>query len=61
MAQVLSRVKNSFVLDIGPIDTDLLNAQKQALVEMIWNDMDNILWGLVYMLDDICDAIEDEG
>lgn len=61
MVEVLSRVKNTFVLDIGPIDVDMLNKQRLALVEKIWEEQDDILWGLVNMLDDICDAIEEEG
>lgn len=48
-------------VEVGPIDIDILNRQKQELVNLIWEDKDSILWGVVYMLDDICDAIEDEG
>ena len=48
-------------VEVGPIDIDILNRQKQELVNLIWEDKDSILWGVVYMLDDICDAIEEEG
>ena len=48
-------------VEVGPIDIDILNRQKQELVNLIWEDKDSILWGIVYMLDDICDSIEDEG
>lgn len=48
-------------VEVGPIDIDILNRQKQELVNLIWEDKDSILWGIVYMLDDICDAIEGEG
>lgn len=48
-------------VEVGPIDIDILNRQKQELVNLIWEDKDSILWGIVYMLDDICDEIEDEG
>ena len=48
-------------VEVGPIDIDILNRQKQELVNLIWEDKDSILWGVVYMLDDICDVIEDEG
>lgn len=47
-------------VEVGPIDIDLLNKQKQELIATIWEDKDNILWGIVCMLDDICDAIRDE-
>ena len=33
------------------VDPEMLNAQRILLVEMLWNDEDSILWGLVNMLD----------
>lgn len=37
------------------VDFDLLNKQRLMLVELIWEDKGSDLWGLVSMLDDICD------
>lgn len=55
MVSITAKGSAGLSVDIGPIDTQLLQKQKEALVEMIWDDEKNILWGLVYMLDDILD------
>ena len=34
------------------VDPELLNKQRLELVNLIWNDEDSILWGLVEMLDE---------
>ena len=47
------------MLDLSNIDLSLLHEQKNALVESIWNDPENILWGLVGLLDSITDQMED--
>lgn len=33
------------------VDADMLNAQRLFLINMIWDDDDNPLWGLVNILD----------
>jgi hypothetical protein len=58
MTKVISKGKAGHTLEIGPIDIDILKKQHEQLVEMIWNDTDNILWGIVYMLEDVIDEIE---
>jgi len=45
-------------VEIGPIDVSLLRKQNKLLVEMIWDDMDTILWGVVEMLNDVIDEAE---
>lgn len=44
------------VAAIDNIDLPLLKQQKQALLQLIWDEPDNILWGVVHLLD----AVEDE-
>ena len=34
------------------VDPELLNKQRLELVNLIWNDENSILWGLVEMLDE---------
>lgn len=34
------------------VDPELLNKQRLELINLIWNDEDSILWGLVEMLDE---------
>ena len=34
------------------VDPELLNKQRLELVNLIWNDEDSILWGVVEMLDE---------
>lgn len=38
-------------LVIDNIDPEMLDAQRRALVRLIWDDPDSVLWGLVNMLD----------
>ena len=47
-------------IDWEKIDWVLLKKQKQELVEMIWDEQDSILWGIVHLIDDIQDWIEPE-
>lgn len=34
------------------VDPELLNKQRLELINLIWNDLDSPLWGLVEMLDE---------
>ena len=34
------------------VDPELLNKQRLELINLIWNDENSILWGLVEMLDE---------
>ena len=34
------------------VDEEMLNKQRLALAEKLWDDENSILWGLVDMLDD---------
>lgn len=45
-------------MSLDQIDVALLKEQKNALVDLIWDDEDNILWGIVNMLNDIHDALD---
>ena len=47
-------------IDWEKIDWVLLKKQKQELVEMIWDEQDSILWGIVHLIDEIQDWIEPE-
>ena len=47
-------------IDWEKIDWVLLKKQKQELVEMIWDEQESILWGIVHLIDDIQDWIEPE-
>ena len=47
-------------VEIGPIDPSLLKDQIELLIDSIFEDGDNPLWGVVYMLEDIADEIEME-
>lgn len=40
-------------IEFGPIDLDMLNDQYKELINLIWDDTDNILWGVVEMIGDI--------
>ncbi len=33
----------------------LLKEQRDALLKLLWDDEENILWGVVYLLDDLLD------
>lgn len=37
------------------MDYSLLMEQRNALLELLWDDEENILWGIVYLLDDLLD------
>jgi len=43
------------------IDYELLVEQKSALVNLIFNDPDSILWGVVAILDGLTDEAENNG
>jgi hypothetical protein len=47
------------LFDLSNIDLALLKSQKDELVEMIYSDPDNNLWGIVELLDAITDQMED--
>ena len=47
-------------VEIGPIDPSLLKDQIEQIIELIFEDGDNPLWGVVYMLEDIADEIQME-
>ena len=48
------------MVEIGPISPSLLKDQIELLIDSIIEDGDNILWGVVYMLEDIADEIQME-
>ena len=48
------------MVEVGPIDPSLLKDQIEELIDLIVEDGDNILWGVVYMLEDIADEIQME-
>lgn len=48
-------------LPLGTIDWLDLAKQKQALLRVIWNDENHVLWGLVNMIDAIQDAADAQG
>ena len=58
MTKVVARGNAGATVEVGPIDPKLLKDQLQELIELIWDDGDNILWGIVYLLEDIADEIE---
>lgn len=48
---------------VEKVDIKLLNEQRLALTKLLWDESkynDHILWGLVEMLDTICDKHMDE-
>jgi hypothetical protein len=53
----LNGVKPMGTIVFDNIDYDLLNKQRLELVNLIWNDKESSLWGLVNMLDDWYDRI----
>jgi len=62
MTKVTSLIKNgNAMVEVGPIDPKLLRGQIENLIDLILEDGDNPLWGVVYMLEDIADEIEKEG
>jgi hypothetical protein len=59
MTKVTSLIKNgNAMVEVGPIDPKLLRGQIENLIDLILEDGDNPLWGVVYMLEDIADEIE---
>jgi hypothetical protein len=46
------------LFDLSNIDLTLLNLQKNELVDYIYNEPDNILWGIVELLDALTDQME---
>jgi len=62
MTKVTSLIKNgNAMVEVGPIDPKLLRGQIENLIDLILEDGDNPLWGVVYMLEDIADEIQKEG
>ena len=53
MVMVTARGTAGVSVEIGPIDLDMLNDQYNELINLIWEDTDNILWGVVEMIGDI--------
>ena len=53
MVMVTARGTAGVSVEIGPIDIDMLNKQYKELIKLVWDDEDNILWGLVHMVNDI--------
>jgi uncharacterized spore protein YtfJ len=53
MVMVTARGTAGVSVEIGPIDLDMLNKQNIQLIKLIEHDEDNILWGLVHMVNDI--------
>jgi len=53
MVMVTARGTAGVSVEIGPIDIDMLNKQNIELIKLIADDEDNILWGLVHMVNDI--------
>lgn len=59
MARITSREYNGDVrVEIGPIDSKILENQISNLTDIILHDEDNSLWGIVYMLEEILDEIK---
>jgi hypothetical protein len=62
MTKVTTLIKNgNAMVEVGPVDPKLLRGQIENLIDLILEDGDNPLWGVVYMLEDIADEIEKEG
>ena len=60
MVSITARGTAGVSVEIGPIDIDMLKEQKKELLEMIWEKEGSSLWGIVYMLDDILDEVEND-
>lgn len=50
--------KKDAILPPLAIDLELLVFQKHELVRRFWNEPDNVVWGLIEMLDNIQDTID---
>jgi hypothetical protein len=48
-------------LVIPCIDWLALSRQKRALLDLIENDPDNVLWGVIHLLDEVQDQAEEAG
>ena len=60
MVTITKRINNGNVMaEIGPISPKLLQKQVDELIDLIEDDGDNTLWGIVHMLGDILDEIEE--
>lgn len=46
---------------VNKIDWLLLAQQKHRLLHLIWEDDDDILWGLIHLIDAIQDRAEEDG
>ena len=46
------------LFDLSNIDLTLLNLQKNELVDYIYNEPENILWGIVELLDALTDQMD---
>jgi uncharacterized spore protein YtfJ len=53
MVMVTARGTAGVSVEIGPIDIDILNKQYIQLINLIADDEDHDLWGLVHMVGDI--------
>jgi len=53
MVMVTARGTAGVSVEIGPIDIDMLNKQYIQLINLIADDEDHDLWGLVHMVGDI--------
>jgi hypothetical protein len=53
MVMVTARGTAGVSVEIGPIDIDMLNKQYNELIKLIASDENHVLWGLVYMVNDI--------
>lgn len=53
MVMVTARGTAGVSVEIGPIDIDMLNKQYIQLINLIADDEDHELWGLVHMVGDI--------
>ena len=53
----LTVITENKIFDVNNVDSALLNEQRKSLVKLIWEDGDTELWGLVNLLDVICDGI----
>jgi hypothetical protein len=62
MTKVTTLINNgNAMVEVGPVDPKLLRGQIENLIDLILEDGDNPLWGVVYMLEDIADEIEKQG
>jgi uncharacterized spore protein YtfJ len=58
MVMVTARGTAGVSVEIGPIDIDMLNKQYNELINLMWDDTENILWGLVHMIGDIIHEVD---